>query len=430
MIRKAVLFVVSLLMLGAVASIAIGAPETIGQPFVSKGKLSAADAQGAAEFGTAVALSHDGQIMVVGSRYHDVSGLNNQGKAYVFQRNVDDTWTEVDTLTAPAGTANDEFGTAVAIANAPQYTIVVGAPTADGGTGAAYVFKYNGSNWGMGTKLPISDADPDDNDARGTAVAITNDSTSIFVGAPGGGSGSPARGAVFVIKDGGSNWVHDETLSQATSGRAGMGRSLLVNDDGNLLFVSGLYAPSGPIIDHGAVHIYQKSGTWIYDELLTASDSSSNNEFGASMSIANDENTLIIGAPGKGSRQAYLYSPASGSWDEDDILTKPAGFIYSTFGQSVALDGAGTSAVVGAWLNGSGGLYYYERNGGTWDHKQTLNSQDARQEHLGYAVAMSKNGDVILGGARSAHSGAVMDSVGAVYTFVPGHQVFLPMVIK
>ncbi len=431
MIRKTIFSLFLLICLGLIISTASGAPTTIGQPFVFNEKLLASDRQGSAEFGTAVALSRDGQRLVVGARLHDVGGSSNQGRAYVFRRNVNDTWTQLQTLTAPDGSANDEFGTAVAISSGPDYTIVVGAPPSAGGTGSAYVYEYNGGSWDGGTKLTISDADPDNNDRRGTAVAITDDASSIFVGAPGGGSGNPARGAVFVLVASGSNWIHDETLSQSTSGRASMGKNLLVNNDGDLLFVAGLAAPSGPVLDHGAVHIYQKSGTWNYDEMLLASDTSSNNEFGLGMAISNDENILLIGAPGKNEGQVYALSPGGGTWTENAILTKPNGPIYSKFGQSLALDSAGTAAVVGAWLNGSGGIYYYERSGGSnWQFKQTLNTTDGRQEHLGYDVAMSGNGDMVIGGARSAHSGTPFDSVGAVYTYVPGYQVFLPTTIR
>lgn len=430
MIRKTALVLALFILSGLFISAVKGAPETVGQPFVFREKLFASDQQGSAAFGTAVALSRDGQRLVVGARTHDVGGHNNQGKAYVYRRNADESWTQLQTLVAPDGDANDEFGTAVAISSAPDYTIVVGAPPSAEGTGSAYVFELDGGSWDTGTKLSISDTDPDDNDNRGTAVAITADGHSIFIGAPGGGSGNPARGAVFVLNASGSNWQHDETLTQSTSGQAGMGRSLLVNDDGDLLFVSGFAAPAGPILDHGTVHIFQKSGTWNYDEMLFASDTESNNEFGAGLAITDDENRLFVGAPGINDGQVYIYSPSGGSWAEDVILTRPTGSIYGKFGQSVAVDGAGDTAVVGAWLNGSGGIYTYERTGSAWLFKQTLITADSRQEHLGYAIALTNNADMVIGGARSAHSGATMDSVGAVYTFVPGHLVYLPGIIR
>lgn len=148
------------------------------------------------------------------------------------------------------------------------------------------------------------------------------------------------------------------------------------------------------------------------------------------MAISDDENRFFIGAPGKNSGQAYQFMPSGGSWVEESIFTRPAGTIYGDFGQSIAIDGAGLALTIGAWLNGSGGIHYYERTGNNWNLKQTLISADNRQEHLGYDLAMSNNGDVIVGGARFANSGAIIDAVGSVYTFVPGYQVFLPGIIK
>ncbi|RMD97635.1 MAG: hypothetical protein D6816_17330 [Bacteroidetes bacterium] len=429
MFRKSLLLWLFLLLSLTAVSVS-GAPTAAVQLFTYKEKLLASDKQGSAEFGTAVALSSDGKIMVVGARLQDVNGQSNQGQVYVFKRNADDTWSQAQILKAADGAANDEFGTAVAIAGL-SYTIVVGAPGDNSGTGSAYVFTYNGSVWDAGTKLPISTADPESNDARGTAVAVSSSGIYAFVGAPGGGTGSPASGAVFVMKNNGVNWSLSQTLNGPTGGKAGMGRALLLNDNSNLLFTAGLYAPSGPILDHGAVHVYQKLGvSWTYDEMLSASDTSSNNQFGLGMAITADESVLFVGAPTKGTGRVYVFSQGVSTWSEDAIISRPAGAIYSNFGQSVALDSAGKVAAVGAWLNGSGGIFYYERSGASWLYQQTLNTFDSRQEHLGYALAMTGSGDMIIGGARSAHSGAAMDSVGAVYTYVPAQLVYLPIIVK
>ncbi|MFQ5422319.1 MAG: hypothetical protein ACE5EY_18380, partial [Anaerolineae bacterium] len=212
------------LLLGVTAVSVTGAPTATVQFFTYKEKLLASDKQGSAEFGTAVALSSDGKIMAVGARLHDVNGHNHQGRIYVFKRNVDDTWSQAQILQAANGAANDHFGTAVAIAGL-NYTIVVGAPGDGSGTGSATVFTYNGSFWDAGTKLPINTADPESNDARGTAVAVNSSGIYAFVGAPGGGTGSPASGAVFVMKYNGAAWSISQTLNGPTGGKAGMGRA-------------------------------------------------------------------------------------------------------------------------------------------------------------------------------------------------------------
>ncbi len=412
-----------------------GAPATVGQPFVLKEKLLASDPQDYAEFAAALALSRDGQIMVVGAPRQTVGGNDDQGQVYVFRRQPDDTWLETQILTAPDGAAEDHFGTAVAIANAPDYTIVVGAPDYDEGSnsaiGAAYVFPYTGPGWGSGINLPISDINGWSFNHRGQAVAISPTGATVFVGAPGLSVGANTPGAVYIFSRSGPNYLQTQTLVGPTGGQAGMGRQLLVNNDNNLLFVAGSYAPSGPVITHGAVHIYTKpAATWTYDERLVASDGPEFDDFGNSMDISDDESYLLIGAPQLGDGAAYIFRPSGNTWTETTILPRPAEFIFSHFGASVSIDGAGETAVVGAWLNGSGGIHYYERNGSAWNRQQTLVPPENRDDNLGYSVAMSKNADIVLGGARYSHIDEEFHPVGAVFTFVPGYQLFLPVVVK
>lgn len=414
-----------------------GAPDTVGQPFVLSTKQLASDPRDYAEFGHSLALSRDGQIMVVGAPRQNVNDNEDQGKVYVFRRQADDTWTEAQTLTAPDGAANDKFGTAVAIANAPNYTIVVGAPNFDQGgntdIGAAYAFLYNGLNWEAGVPLSISDANASFNNNRGTAVAISPDGSTIFVGAPGVSVGANTPGAVYVLTRTGPvfTYTQSQILVGPTGGQARMGRQLLVNDDNDLLFAAGYYAPSGPIITYGAVHVYNKIvTTWTYDERLTPSDGQEFDDFGHSMDISDDEGYLLIGAPQILQGEAYIFQPSGDAWLETTILRRPPEFGYAHFGASVSIDGAGETAVIGAWLNGGGGIHYFERSGNAWIRHQTLVTPENRDENLGYSVAMSKNADMVLGGARYAHIDEEFHPVGAVYTFLPGYQIFLPIVLK
>ncbi len=400
-----------------------------------EGKIVPPDPEDYAEFATSLALSRDGQVMVVGAPRQNVNSNNDQGQVYVFQRQANDAWTQVQILTAPDGAAEDHFGTAVAIANGPDYTIVVGAPDYDEGgntgIGAAYFFSHNGATWNTGMKLAISDPNESFYNHRGQAVAVAPDGSAIFVGAPGLSVGANTPGGVYALTRVGPNYSQTQTLVGPTGGQAGMGRQLLVNNDNNLLFAAGHYAPSGPIITYGAVHVYTKPvATWVYDERLEPSDGEEFDDFGHSMDISDNEAYLLIGAPQIGDGEAYVFTPSGNTWAEAAILPRPTAFIYGHFGASVSIDGAGETAVIGAWLNGGGGIHYYERSGSTWTRQQTLVTPEERDENLGYSVAISKNADIILGGARYAHAGEAFHPIGAVYTFVPGYRIFLPAVTR
>lgn len=123
-------------------------------------------------FGTSLAISADGKIVVVGSPN---SGINDEGYAYVYERS-DNTYNQVGILTGPA---SGNFGSSVSV-SADGNTIVVG----DSSGGNSYVFDRdeddidNDNECGLfelvatlsggGTKVCISD------DGQTVIVAATN----------------------------------------------------------------------------------------------------------------------------------------------------------------------------------------------------------------------------------------------------------------
>ena len=151
-------------------------------------KLSASDKAEHDDFGFSVAVHQD--TVVVGA-HKDSAFAQGQvpGAAYVFK--IDgDIWSQEDKLSAsdlPDYDADDEFGYSVAIKGT---TLLVGAPkdTDDAGTitGAAYLFKYDGSNWVedpvQPNLIPTTVPGLEEGDQFGLTVAI--DASTIAVGAP------------------------------------------------------------------------------------------------------------------------------------------------------------------------------------------------------------------------------------------------------
>jgi hypothetical protein len=132
--------------------------------WIQVAKLMASDAEPSMAFGRSVAIS--GGVIIAGAPFYD-GGPGGpayaSGGAYVFVRHLGglNAWGQARGLTPPAPTDNDNFGWFVAISGK---TIVVAAPTEDGGAGdplpdagAAYVFEVSVLETFKGNELPLPD---------------------------------------------------------------------------------------------------------------------------------------------------------------------------------------------------------------------------------------------------------------------------------
>ncbi len=124
-----------------------------GSAWAEQQKLVASDAARADHFGLSVSIR--GDVILVGAYRNDDNG-ENSGSAYVF-RYDGSRWREEQKLTASDAAERDWFGTTVSI---DGDTAVVGSIWGDrrfADTGAAYVFRWNGSRWVEEQKLVASD---------------------------------------------------------------------------------------------------------------------------------------------------------------------------------------------------------------------------------------------------------------------------------
>jgi hypothetical protein len=166
-----------------------------GETWKQQVQLKASDGAAGDAFGVSVAVS--GQTIVVGADRDDDRGQDS-GSAYVFVQ-AGSGWVQEAKLLAQDGQEGDQLGASVAISG---NIAVVGAPGADpAGTdsGAAYVFRYNGENWIEEAKLMAGDGK--EGDLFGASVSISADY--LVVGAP----GADGSGALYVFKFDGSTWT-------------------------------------------------------------------------------------------------------------------------------------------------------------------------------------------------------------------------------
>ncbi len=152
-------------------------------------KIVASDRAAGDAFGTSIALS--GDILLVGALGEDedsggTNTLNCSGAAYVYERDANNSWTEVKKLVATDRGFNDWFGYSVA---ASDQLIVVGAlfedENPDGNdtrsdAGAAYIFERDyAGNWTETQKIVHSDRS--NGDIFGGSISISG--STVLVGA-------------------------------------------------------------------------------------------------------------------------------------------------------------------------------------------------------------------------------------------------------
>ncbi len=152
----------------------------------------------------------------------------------------------------------------------------------------------------------------------------------------------------------------------------------------------------------GSVYVFTRTGTtWMQQAELNASDGSTDDHFGWSVSLIGD--TALIGAQedddnGENSGSAYVFIRTGTTWTQQAKLLASDGASYDTFGYSVSL--SGDTALIGAdgtdYMKGS--VYVYTRTGSTWTQQAELNASDGvGNDIFGWSVSIS--GDTALVGA-------------------------------
>ncbi len=136
-------------------------------------------------------MSADGTIAVVGAPRYDVGATTRAGSAFVFVR-AGTAWTLEATLTAMAPVDSANFGTSVALSGDGQH-ILVGEPDFST-SGRTTHFERTGTTWTWVAELVIPGANAHQ---AGISVALSQDGSLALVGAPIRGSFGTGHAASF-----------------------------------------------------------------------------------------------------------------------------------------------------------------------------------------------------------------------------------------
>ena len=333
------------------------------------------------QMGYSVAITSDGSRAVLGAPFVDVLAQTDEGVAFVFKR-TGTTWALEAALTFSftAG-ANYQLGAGVAINDAGD-TIVVAAS----GATESRVFTRSGTSWSEQADIAVNV----------TAVAISEDGNRLV-------GGNATSGAAVVFRRATGTWTLETTLTSVG------GDSVAFSSDASTLAIGDIDGNSGK----GQVKVYTRaSTTWSLEGTLTDSTGASGDQFGASVSLSDDGNTLVVGAPSDdissstNQGSAVIYTRVSTTWTQAHRVTYSAGAANDAFGTSVSINGAGDRIVVGQQnddigLNADrGSVVIYDFSGSVWDETTTLTAAlGTAGDKLGASVAISDDGNYIAAGA-------------------------------
>jgi hypothetical protein len=439
-------------------------PVTV-DPWLQASKLTTRPGADEDHLGWSVAVSGDGNTVVVGVPNLDLYG-SDQGAVYVYAK--PDAWASTPVYTARLsagdGVAGDKAGWSVSV-SADGSTVVAGAPyRSEGGSdrGAAYVFLRPGADWQDATHVAkLTAADGVDDDQFGASVAVSGDGSTIVAGAPGptgalesavlGHSVASQAGAAYVYSRPAGGWSDASHTAKlmAVEGAASdaLGLSVAVSGDGSVVVAGApFHAVYGSPL--GAAFVYARPASGWVDATETAwlrsGEGISGDRLGWSVAVSGDGTTVVAGAPrhdpqtaGDDRGAAYVYvEPGDGwanTWQYDAKMTADDGRPWDNLGHAVATNGNGDTVIAGAPYNEDetlaevGAVYLFARGPTGWyDSDQTakLTATDAEQDdRIGWSVALSADGGIAIAGAPMKDVATGGSDWGAAYVFTrPGDQ--------
>jgi hypothetical protein len=335
-------------------------------------------------------------------------------------------------LDDPLATAGDAFGHQVAI-DGSGTEILVGAHLSHSGSGKAYFYESKSGKWP--TKPTVKFADPATGaNHYGFSVALSPNGTTAYVGADqvtvGGKAGA---GAVFVYQSSHGKWPAKPTQTIDDPGKGTndyFGIGMTISSDGGTLVVGSPGFTSNAVGEVGRVYVYTASrGKFPSTPSATISSPtpSTFGLFGYSTSVSDNakgHGSIVVGAYSTSTTTvsnegaAYIYSSKGiHSWKlaKGGSLKDPGNKGADFFGGVVAIDGAGTTVMIGAQdetektISDAGAVFTYVLKTGTWKASQTLDGPANGPANFAYP-SISSNGKVAVTAAPSAqvngHSGA------------------------
>lgn len=297
----------------------------------------------------------------------------------------------------------------------------------------------------------------------GVGLAMSADGTTIAVASPHDASGAKGingdekdesmhgAGAVYVFARQGATLTQQAFIKASNPGPGDeFGHYVALSADGNTLAVSAYYESSNTkgingnqddesIPQAGAVYIFTRTGTtWTQQAYIKASNTGeagtadefgNGDQFGFSISLSGDGNTLAVGAIAEDSNAwgtngnqldnsfasagaVYVFTRGGTAWTQQAYLKSLNNGPGDLYGYTLSLNFDGNTLAVGAYdergssreINGamdrkagaSGAVFIWQRQGTFWTHEAYLKSPiNEAGDQFGQHVQLSDDGNLL-----------------------------------
>lgn len=463
--------------------------EVVDSLATSIGYFKASNTEADDNFGHSVALSADGSTLAVAAYGEDsaASGIGGDqssnassvaGAVYVFVR-VDGTWSQQAYIKASNTGVSDYFGYSLAL-SADGDSLAVAAYGEDSAatgvdgdqasnaapdSGAVYVFVRADEVWTQQAYVKASN--PGAGDLFGYSIALSADGETLAVGALyeqsaatgiNGNQGSNSAeyaGAAYVFVRSDSTWAQQAYIKGSnTEASDRFGCSVALSADGDTLVVGaygedsaavgiGGMQSNNSIANSGALYVFVRAtDTWMQQAYVKASNTGSGDDFGFSLALSADGDTLAVGAPYEASAAVgidglqaddsaasagavYMFVRINNVWSQQSYVKASNTGALDNFGMSVALSADGDVLAVGAPFEasaatgingdqsgnsivGAGAVYLFLRSNDAWSQRSYVKASVADTgDSLGFSVALAGDGDTLAVGAYRDSSAAI-----------------------
>jgi hypothetical protein len=401
-------------------------------------KLFGSDKSGRTAFGSAAAISADGNTVALGGG----GDASNQGAIWIFTRNGSLWEQQGSKLVETNNIGPAQFGFSVAL-SADGNTLAGGGFQDDSQQGAIWTFTRSGSSWLQKAKLKGTGS-VGSTPQQGWSVALSADGTELIAGANSDDSGNgavwtfiysanppqpptiasfaPSSGAVGSLVT-----ITGTNLNNPTTFKIGGVPAIVISNSGTQLV--GMVMPGAAT---GAISFSTSEGTATVPGTFTVTPTlypkvqmgaklaaTGNIQQGWSVAVSADGNTAIVGTrnDNNGIGAALIFVRNANTWTQQGPPLIGSGNVgNSGQGVSVAISADGNTALVGGNNdnNGQGAAWIFTRGGSLWTQRgaKLVGSDNTGAASQGESVSLSADGNTVVLGGPSDNS-----SRGAVWIF-------------